>query len=92
MKDIKTFLIGFLTCAITMIRRQTILCVLLIFLLNSCSQLAIYSFKSSKNRMIKQIEKECKKDCKTYEKSSDEWCNCMDICLDMDEGASYCPI
>ena len=74
-----------------LIRRLIILLfVLFIFSLNSCSQLAIYSFKSSMNRMIKQIEKECKKDCTTYEKYSDEWCNCMDICFDMDEGTSYC--
>jgi hypothetical protein len=41
-------------------------------------------------QMVKQIEKECKKDCKTYKIYSDEWCNCMDICFDMDEGATYC--
>ena len=51
----------------------------------------------------KQSEKSCLKECEKYAKSSeameditdeeytDEWCNCMDICFDMDEGASYCP-
>ena len=43
------------------------------------------------NRMIKQIEKECKEDCEIYEEYSDEWCNCMNLCFDMDEGASICP-
>ena len=71
--------------------KKLLLFVLLIFLLNSCSQLAIYSFTFSMKQMVKQIEKECKKDCKTYKKYSDEWCNCMDICFDMDEGASHCP-
>ena len=67
--------------------KKLLLFILLIFLLNSCSQLAIYSFKSSMNRMIKQIEKECKKD----EKYSDKWGKWMDICFDMDEGARYWP-
>ena len=43
------------------------------------------------NRMIKQIEKECKKDCNPYEEYSANWCNCMNLCFDMDEGSSYCP-
>ena len=41
--------------------------------------------------MVKQIEKECKEECKSDEEYADEWCNWMDICFDMDEGASHCP-
>ncbi len=37
--------------------------------------------------MVKQIERECKSD----EEYTDVWCNCMDICFDMDEGVNYCP-
>ena len=40
---------------------------------------------------IEDIIKDCKKECATFTISSDEWCNCMDICFDMDEGASHCP-
>ena len=40
--------------------------------------------------MVKQIERECKEECKSDEEYTDEWCNCMDICFDMDEGASHC--
>ena len=55
------------------------------------------------NIATKQSEKSCLKECEEYAKSSeameditdeehtDEWCNCMDICFDMDGGASYCP-
>ena len=64
-----------------------LLLVLLTFSLFSCGRELI---QFSMNRMIKQIEKECKKDCKIYEEYSDEWCNCMNFCFDMDEGASIC--
>ena len=55
------------------------------------------------NIATKQSEKSCLKECEKYAKSSEameditdeehtnEWCNCMDICFDMDGGASYCP-
>ena len=38
-----------------------------------------------------KIRKECKIECQTYEVSSDNWCNCMNLCLDIDEGSSFCP-
>ena len=41
--------------------------------------------------MVKQIERECKEECKSDKEYTDEWCNCMDICFNMDEGASHCP-
>ena len=41
--------------------------------------------------MVKQIESECKEECKTDKEYTDEWCNCMNICFNMDEGASHCP-
>ena len=72
-----------------MLRRLTIL--LLVVLLSSCTQLTIFSAKFSINQMVKQIERECKEECKSDEEYTDEWCNCMDICFDMDEGASHCP-
>ena len=55
------------------------------------------------NIATKQSEKSCLKECEEYGKSSeameditdeehtDEWCNCMDICFDLDRDASYCP-
>ena len=72
-----------------MIRKLIIL--LLIVFLSSCTQLTIFSAKFSINQMVKQIEKECKEECKSDEEYTDEWCNCMDICFDMDEGASHYP-
>jgi len=72
-----------------MIRRLIIL--LLIVLLSSCSQLTIFSAKFSINQMVKQIERECKEECKSDKEYTDAWCNCMDICFNMDEGASHCP-
>ena len=71
--------------------KKLLLIALFIVLLSSCTQLTIYSAKFSINQIVKQIEKECKEECKNDEEYSDEWCNCMDICFDMDEGASYCP-
>ena len=72
-----------------MIRRLIIL--LLIVSLSSCTQLTIFSAKFTINQMVKQIESECKEECKTDKEYTDEWCNCMNICFNMDEGASHCP-
>ena len=68
------------------------------FLLPSCSLIEMPTgfggFMKTIRKLQKQVkkaEKICNKECRTNEKLSDEWCNCMDICFDMDGGASYCP-
>ena len=32
-------------------------------------------------KQVNKAEKICNKECKTNEKLSDEWCNCMQLCL-----------
>ena len=32
-------------------------------------------------KQVKKAEKICNKECRTNEKLSDEWCNCMQLCL-----------
>ena len=69
-----------------MIRRLIIL--LLIVLLSSCTQLAIYSTKFSINQIEKQVKKAesiCNEECKHNENLSDTWCDCMHICLNSNE-------
>ncbi len=70
---------------------------MMILLISSCVSFWINNpnriLRNMNNRiekMVKKIDRECEKECKIDGKYSYEWCNCMNICLNMDEGTNYC--
>ena len=67
---------------------KKVLIVLILFLIPSCSffEIAIGFGGIMKpfikiQKQVNKIEKICNKECKTYIKSSDEWCDCMYKCI-----------
>jgi len=62
--------------------------ILILFLLSSCSIIEMPTGFGGFMYHVMQLEKKvnkaesiCNKECRTNEKLSDEWCNCMQLCL-----------
>ena len=62
--------------------------ILILLLLPSCSVIEMTTrfggfmkYVKKLQKEVKKAEKICNKECKTNEKLSDEWCNCMQLCL-----------
>ena len=62
--------------------------ILILFLLPSCSVIEMTTRFGGFMKYVKKLQKEvkkaakiCNKECRTNEKLSDEWCNCMQLCL-----------